>query len=75
MNADGSGLVSIAPASPSLTYGGPTWSPDGTRIAFEGKAGDSPREIYVVSADGSNLVNITNNPAEDTVPVWVTRQP
>ena len=39
----------------------PSWSPDGTRIAFT-RSG----EIYVMNSDGSNLTNLTNNPAGDT---------
>lgn len=39
----------------------PKWSPDGTRIAFTG-TGENYHDIYVVDADGSNLVNLTNSP-------------
>ncbi len=31
---------------------------------------DGNREIYSMAADGSNQVNLTNNPAEDFDPVW-----
>ncbi len=31
---------------------------------------DGNREIYRMSPDGSNQVNLTNNPAEDFSPVW-----
>ena len=43
----------------------PAWSPDGTRIAFT-RTG----EIYVMSANGSNQTNLTNNPAGDTQATW-----
>jgi Tol biopolymer transport system component len=47
----------------------PTWSPDGTRIAFVSWR-DGNQEIYVMNADGSHQDNITNNPAEDWDPAW-----
>jgi TolB protein len=53
----------------------PAWSPDGTRIAFtrnegfeEGALG--PGEIFVMNADGSNRLNLTNDPANDINPSW-----
>jgi hypothetical protein len=53
-------------ASPDLM---PAWSPDGTRIAFESFR-DGNGEIYVMDADGSNLINLTGNPADDRAPSW-----
>ena len=39
------------------------------QIAFASdRGGDS--EIYLVDADGAHLVNLTQNPAQDTDPVW-----
>ncbi|MBT3266450.1 choice-of-anchor D domain-containing protein [Candidatus Poribacteria bacterium] len=37
----------------------PTWSPDGSRVAFA--QGDSFRDIFTMHADGSNVVNLTND--------------
>ncbi len=31
---------------------------------------DGNREIYLMDEDGSNQVNLTNNPAEDFRPIW-----
>ena len=39
------------------------------RIVFETDR-DGDHEIYVMNADGSNQVNLTNNPALDAAPVW-----
>ena len=47
----------------------PSWSPDGTRIAFASSR-DGNVEIYVMDADGTNLVRLTNDPAEDSSPAW-----
>ena len=39
------------------------------RIAFKSDR-DGNSEIYVMDADGSNQVNLTNNPATDSIPSW-----
>ena len=40
---------------------GPTWSPDGTRIAFLAAPGkDQPPEIYVLSLDGGDAKRVTH---------------
>jgi TolB protein len=61
----------------------PSWSPDSRKIAFEasppsinqcssgGSSGGSGRDIYVANADGSGLVDLTNNPANcNRDPSW-----
>jgi len=47
----------------------PGWSPDGAKIAFM-YGPELNHEIYVMNADGSNRVNLTNHPADDWAPVW-----
>ena len=55
----------------------PDWSPDGLQIAFtsyrdrawEFEAWDN-WDIYVMNADGTNLINLTNHPAGDGNPDW-----
>jgi len=44
-------------------------SPDGRWVAFLGITGEQ-RDIWVAPANGGIASNITNNPAEDTEPVW-----
>jgi len=75
MNADGSGKHRLTPdTSPSdpplwRSNQGPTWSPDGTQIAFYSYR-DGNSEIYVMNADGSQPVRLTFNDATDDSPVW-----
>lgn len=61
-------------AAPGLfDYGQLTWSPDGRRLAFVATPADSlsgTSEVYVVDADGSNLVRITVNEVDDDSPAW-----
>ncbi len=46
-----------------------SWSPDGTRIAFESdRIGDF--EIYTMDIEGSNVVNLTDDFANDRCPPW-----
>jgi Tol biopolymer transport system component len=52
----------------------PTYSPDGSRIAFRGdddgldRTGDE--ELFVADADGSNVVQLTDDDAFDSAPAW-----
>ena len=47
----------------------PTWSPDGSRIAFVSDR-DGNTEIYVMNADGTGQTNITNDTTTDDNPAW-----
>lgn len=48
----------------------PTWSPDGTKIAFQSARNGVNYQIYVMNADGSGQVNISNSSANDMQPAW-----
>lgn len=48
----------------------PAWSPDGNRIAFR-SLGQNRTDIWVMNANGSNQVNLTNQTYETTYyPTW-----
>lgn len=72
MNADGSNVQQLTPSSAGPDDQ-PAWSPDGTRIAFV-RAND----IWVIAADGSDSVNVTNDGSQTIVnqnPDWGTPDP
>ena len=65
--------------------GWPSWSPDGSKIAFHSKRapsihieGTRPRlelttpnyDVFVIDADGSDLVRLTEDSATDWLPSW-----
>jgi Tol biopolymer transport system component len=75
MNPDGSGQVQVldgTSAGFSSITSFPSWSPDGTKIAFNGIPKGSPdgADIYAINADGTGLTRLTTNPADDTSPAW-----
>jgi Tol biopolymer transport system component len=67
MNPDGSDAQIVGPPGK-----GPVLSPDGTRIAYIGSgAPEGIEALYVMNADGTNLVRLTDTPDEsDNFPVW-----
>jgi len=67
MNADGTGEHRIT-SNPSRDWF-PSWSPDGTKIAFQSDR-DGAADVYVMNLDGGGQLNLTNNPAADGWPMW-----
>lgn len=84
MNADGSDLTNLTDGIDTPPYGAmdATWSPDGRLIAMVGT--DKPAyvrddgsihlnidyQIYLVNADGSGYVNLTDNNYQNLDPQW-----
>ena len=75
MNADGTNSINLT--NHLAADNGPAWSPDGMRIAFNSnRDGDwekDPKdnwEIYVMNADGTNPINLTNHLSWDSGPAW-----
>ena len=75
MNADGTGATRLT-NNGDIDDSAPTWSPDGTRIAFSSARSVRPGvdfnnvEIYVMNADGSNPTRVTNSPVFDGLPAF-----
>ena len=42
----------------------------GAKIAFSHRVAFGNYEIYVMNADGSAVINLTNNPTNDQMPAW-----
>ncbi len=74
INVDGTGLTQLT--NNNYEERAPTWSPDGTRIAFmcrlgvPNASGIATFEICVMNADGTNLVQLTSNGVLDATPSW-----
>jgi Tol biopolymer transport system component len=67
--ADGSGAHRITHTSAQEFD--PTWSPDGSRIAYRHQPGDDETtEIFVMDADGAARWNLTRNHVADWGPDW-----
>ena len=58
-----------------------SWSPDGTKLAYQGYGEDLDTnddddvlnfnfDVFVMDVDGTNLVNLTDHPAWDQSPCW-----
>jgi Tol biopolymer transport system component len=86
VHTDGSGLHEIH-VQPASACGGmnadptakgcnePTWSPDGTKIAFvRSFSNDVDGEIYTANVDGTDLTQVTHAPGSGS-PDWGTHPP
>lgn len=79
-NADGSGVtrleatVVISDPNRYVNMGSPTWSSDGTKIAYATNEGRQPGTLYTINSDGSGLAerHVINaiNLITDDAPDW-----
>lgn len=78
MNADGGEMAHI-PTNQQLVDTEPAWSPDGSQIAFTSNIDSYPDyrgrqviifNLFVVNADGSGLLRLTEGRNLDTSPDW-----
>lgn len=77
MNADGAGAAQLTSHAGADSL--PTWSPDGTQIAFRSDK-DSPLggnnvEVYVVAVAGGKPVRLTDSEGFDGLPDWEPAPP
>jgi len=72
MNADGSGTAARLTTSSALDEQ-PSWSPDGSKIAFASDRNNSKGsvlDIFVMDANGTNVRRLTFAGGDDTAPAW-----
>jgi Tol biopolymer transport system component len=74
MNPDGTDMVNLTSADETgdgWTDTQPSWSPDGTRIAFTSTRGSGDMsDIYVMLADGTEITQVTTDSSPDLAPDW-----
>ena len=68
MNADGSEPMNLT-YSPFDDYN-PSWSSDGSRIAFVSEQTGNPN-IFVMTKDGTQSASLTLDPKIDLTPQWM----
>jgi WD40 repeat protein len=69
INAARSGVTTLVDGGQGWEYAGPTWSPDGRKIAFASTR-DGLWDIYVMEADGSWLTRLTRATHQNREPAW-----
>ena len=65
VGVDGSGLTRLTNSSGATSNGEPRWSPDGSKILFW-----RDFDFYVMNADGTSQINLTNNPQRRGSAAW-----
>src|ERR1700749_1714589 len=69
MGSDGGQNGTMPLPSPLTTCRWPTWSPDGTKIAFTSHRTGS-YQIFTMNVDGTNQINISNSSPQDGYPAY-----
>ena len=67
MNPDGSEQTQLTNMDGEEST--PSWSPDGTQVAFVNRTAEGA-DIYVMDADGGEPTRLTNTPDDEFGPVW-----
>lgn len=71
VNSDGTNLINLTAGNGRNFQ--PSWSPDGTKIAFMSVRNGNPNnagDIYVMDADGSNQIRLTDGTSDNQQPAW-----
>jgi TolB protein len=69
VTAGANGLEAVVAGLPAVTFSATGIWPGTGRIAFASDRNGNP-DIYVMNSDGSGLVQLTNNLADDGQPTW-----
>ena len=74
MNADGTGRRNLTADTQLRRNSNPSWSPDGSKIAFSSRRhfipAPSRNDIFVITADGKELEQLTDGPRSSWSPVY-----
>jgi TolB protein len=67
---DGENLVQLTHTPQDDKW--PTYSPDGSLIAFQSDLGTTSgrTEVFIMNADGTDVTRLTHSPALDQMPAW-----
>ena len=69
MDPGGANVQDVGSDASTFRNRWPDWSPDGSRIVFAG-AGQEGYDLYLMKADGTGLVRLTDLPGEELYPGW-----
>ena len=69
MNIDGTGELQLTFGDTNTAHRFPDWSPDGSKIVFSSDSSGND-DIYVMDADGSDIVRLTDGPSGEAHPSW-----
>lgn len=69
MDGDGANKTKLTLPNESM-YLYPSWSPDGTKIAFECRSYSGRPDVVVMNADGSDVAILTANTGSSAFPQW-----
>lgn len=70
MQANGTSVVNLT-NSPEVEELGVSWAPNSQHLVYVARGVSDKLDVFVVGADGSPPINLTNHPADDYAPLWV----